>query len=314
MPFKNLSSPRQVNQLDAEVRSIAHLANPELVAVLSADPARIAVHQASGGNPKTTNISLSQGDEVALLSRDVALVRSGDAVWAILNMAHSPKMDQVARDIRALCMRPTGSTALAFGWDGSATELTLNKNDVDARTFPLRGDVRAADMTATDTYVVVDKGDGGELRVHPGGTPEPGANWRATLPREAASFDRLRSAAKLSVLFKRGSSDVCAVTAVGGKLVPKMVRLAEAPIDMAVYETSMFALFPGNRAALYNSEAIAAAGDKTLDPTASLTVNARGELRAMTAAGKGSPQLWVGSSAGDVLTIALVRQSSIPSL
>lgn len=314
MPFKNLSSPRQVNQLDAEVRSVAHLANPELVAVLSADPVRIAIHQASGGNPKTTNISLSQGDEVALLSRDVALVRSGDAVWAVLNIAHSPKMEQVARDIRALCMRPTGSTALAFGWDGSATELTLNKNDVDARTFPLRGDVRAADMTATDTYVVVDKGDGGELRVHPGGTPEPGANWRASLPREAASFDRLRSAPKLSVVWKRGSSDVCVVTASGGRLVAKMVRLAETPIDIAVYDTSMFAIFPGNRAALYNADALAAAGEGALDPTASLSINARGELRTLAAAGKSTPQLWVGSSAGDVLTVALVRQSSIPSL
>lgn len=314
MPFKNLSSPRQVNQLDAEVRSVAHLANPELVAVLSADPVRIAIHQASGGNPKTTNISLTQGDEVALLSRDVALVRSGDAVWAVLNIAHSPKMEQVARDIRALCMRPTGSTALAFGWDGSATEITLNKNDVDARTFPLRGDVRAADITATDTYVVVDKGDGGELRVHPGGTPEPGANWRASLPRDAASFDRLRSAPKLSVVWKRGSPDVCVVTASGGRLVAKMVRLAESPIDMAVYDTSMFAIFPGNRAALYNADAIAGAGEGALEPTASISINARGELRTVAAAGKNAPQLWVGSSAGDVLTVALVRQSSIPSL
>ncbi|NUQ72776.1 MAG: hypothetical protein HUU21_04395 [Polyangiaceae bacterium] len=314
MPFKNLSSPRQVNQLDAEVRSVAHLANPELVAVLSADPVRIAIHQASGGNPKTTNISLTQGDEVALLSRDVALVRSGDAVWAVLNIAHSPKMEQVARDIRALCMRPTGSTALAFGWDGSATEITLNKNDVDARTFPLRGDVRAADITATDTYVVVDKGDGGELRVHPGGTPEPGANWRASLPRDAASFDRLRSAPKLSVVWKRGSPDVCVVTASGGRLVAKMVRLAESPIDMAVYDTSMFAIFPGNRAALYNADALAGAGEGALEPTASISINARGELRTVAAAGKNAPQLWVGSSAGDVLTVALVRQSSIPSL
>lgn len=314
MPFKNLSSPRQVNQLDAEVRSVAHLANPELVAVLSADPVRIAIHQASGGNPKTTNISLTQGDEVALLSRDVALVRSGDAVWAVLNIAHSPKMEQVARDIRALCMRPTGSTALAFGWDGSATEITLNKNDVDARTFPLRGDVRAADITATDTYVVVDKGDGGELRVHPGGTPEPGANWRASLPRDAASFDRLRSAPKLSVVWKRGSPDVCVVTASGGRLVAKMVRLAESPIDMAVYDTSMFAIFPGNRAALYNADAIAGAGEGALEPTASISINARGELRTVAATGKNAPQLWVGSSAGDVLTVALVRQSSIPSL
>lgn len=313
MPFKKLSSPRQVNSLDAEVRSIAHLSNPELVAVLSANPVRIAVHQTSGA-PKTTNVTLNEGDEIALLSRDAAVVRSGDVVWSVLNIAHNPKMDQVARDVRALCMRPTGTTALAFHWDGSATELTLTKNDVEARTFQIRGDVRAADMTATDTYVVVDKGDGGELRVHPGGTPEPGANWRASLPKEAASFDRVRSQAKLSVVYKRGSYDVCVVTASGGRLVAKMLRLAEKPLDIAVLETSMFAVHPGGRVALYNSEAIAGASDGMLEPTTAINVTTRGEPRVIAAAGRSSHSLWVGSSAGDVVTVALSRQDSIASL
>jgi hypothetical protein len=169
-------------------------------------------------------------------------------------------------------------------------------------------------MTATDTYVVVDKSDGGELRVHPGSTPEPGANWRATLPKEAASFDRLRSAPKLSVVYKRGTPDVCVVTASGGRLVAKMVRLPEKPIDMAVYETSMFAIFSGNRAVLWNSEAIAAGGDGALEPTSSISVNVRGELRTMAAIGKGSPQLWLGSSGGDVMTVAMTRQSSIEQI
>lgn len=313
MPFKNVTSPRQVNTLDAEIRGIAYLAaNPELVAVVSSSPVRLAIQPIGSGNGRITNLTLKEGDEVALLAKDVALVRSGDALWAALNIAHTPKTHQVASDIRQLAARPSGGTALALGWDGSATEITLNKNDVDARNFQLRGDVRAIDMTATDTYVVVDKSDsGGELRVHPGGTPESGANWRAALPKEAASLDRLRASAKISVIYKRGKSDVCVVTASGGRLTAKMVRLAEVPTAIAVIETSMCAIFPGGRAAVYNADTLAGAGDGPLDPTASVSFPARGEPRALIAVGKGAPLLWIGTSAGDIVTVALARQATL---
>lgn len=311
MPFKNLTSPRKVNQVDAEVRGQAFLTNPELIALVTNDPVRLVVHPASGSNGKITNLTLSGGDEVALLSKDVALVRSGDAVWALINIAHQPKMEQVASDIRTLCMRPSGTTALALGWDGSATELTLNKHDVEARTFPLRGDVRACDITATETYVVVDKSDGGELRVHPGGTPEPGANWRTTLPKGAASFDRLRAGQKLSAVYKRGAPEVCVVTANGGRLSAKMIRLESAPTDVAVLESSLFAAFPGGRAALYNAEALAGATDSPLAPTASIALGGRGEPRTIGVPTKGAPTLWVGTSGGDVLSVPIVSATSL---
>jgi len=312
MPFKNLSSPRKVNQLGAEVRASAIHLSPELVAVLTNDPVRLAVLPVSGANGKVTNISLSSGDDVALLSKDVAVVRSGDAVWALIDITHSPKMEQVARDARSLSMRPSGGSALALSWDGQATELKLNKNEVDARTFPLRGDVRAIDLTATETYVVVDKsGTGGELRVHPGGTPEAGASWRAELPKDAAALDRVRAGDKLSAVYKRGSAAVCVVTASGGRLSAKMVQLASKPTDIAVLETTLFAAFADGYVALYDGETIANAGSGTLEPTSAQHIGAGGELRSISTFGKGSATLWAGSSTGDVITASIVRKSLI---
>lgn len=311
MPFKNLAPPRQVTQLDAEVRSAALLHTPEIVAVLSSNPVRIAIHQSSSQG-RTTNLSIREADEVAMLSRDVALVRSSDTVWSVLNIAHTPKIDQAARDSRQLVMRPTGNTALSIAWDGTATELILTKNDVDSRTFPLRGDVRSCDMTATDTYVVVDKkGDGGELRVHPGATPESGANWRATLPREAAPLDRLRAGAKLCAVYKRGNRNVCVVLTSGGRLVPKMIQLTETPLEIGVLETTMFAIFPSGQAALFNEATLLAADSSPVNPTASIQLMMRGEPRMLFVSGRGSPVLWIGSSAGDVVTVAVVRQTSL---
>jgi hypothetical protein len=309
MPFKNFSSPRKINQLDAEVRASAIHANPELVAVLTNDPVRLAVHPTSGSGGKVTNISLNAGDDVALLSKDVAVVRSGDAVWALIDITHSPKMEQVARDSRSITGRPTGGAVLSLGWDGNATELKLNKNEVDARTFPLRGDVRAIDMTATDTYVVVDKSDGGELRVHPGTTPEPGATWKASLPKEAGKLDRVRAGEKLSAVYKRGGKAVCVVTASAGRLSAKMIQLLSPATDIAVLDTSLFAAFADGTVALYDREALANAGDGALNPTGSLHIGARGEPRAIVAHGKVSSQLWVGTSAGDVISVSIVRKN-----
>lgn len=314
MPFKNFSAPRKVNQLDAEVRASAiHAARPELVAVLTTDPVRLAVHPTTGGGGKITNISLSGGgDDVALLSENVAVVRSGDALWALIDIKHQPKMEQVGRDAKSLHMRPTGVSALSLHWDGTATELKLNKNEVDARQFPLRGDVRAADLTATDTYVVVEKGGaGGELRVHPGSTPDSGATWRAELPREAVSLDRVRAGEKLTAVYKRGSAQVCVVTASAGRLNAKMIQLSSPPTDVAVLDTSLFASFADGRVALYDREALSNAGGQAIEPTASMNLGARGAPRAISTYGKGSSTLWVGTSAGDLLTLSIIPKNAM---
>ncbi|MEO5728747.1 MAG: hypothetical protein ABI134_12575 [Byssovorax sp.] len=312
MPFKNLSGTRKHNDVQAEIRGSAILINPAVVAQLSTSPVRLVVQPVGGGSGKTTNVSLDSAEEVAMLSRDVALIRSGDdAVWALLGLTHSTKMDQVARDVRALCMRPTGETALALGWDGSATELRLNRHEVDARPFAVRGSIRAADLTETDTYTVVDGAGGGQLRVHPGATPEPGANARVDLPAEALAFDRIRGGARLSAVYKRGSATVCLVTGSPARYVTKLVQLETKALDIAVMETSFVATFADGRLALYDADAVLMAPDGgPIQPHFVLPLGTRGEPRTVTAIGKGSPTIWIGTSAGEVLSVAAVRKQS----
>src|SRR5688572_25796180 len=188
MPYKSLSAPRNVLDLGAEVRDACSLASPAIVAVLTTDPVRLAMHPAGGGTGKISDLSLGGADDLALLSRDVAVVRSGDDVWALLDVTHTARPEQIVRDAKALVHRPSGETALTFGWDGSATALTLGKNEVVTRPFALRGEVRCCDLGDVEAYVVVD-GGAGELRVHPGATPEPGPTVRAALPAAAQRLD-----------------------------------------------------------------------------------------------------------------------------
>src|SRR5690606_38356708 len=131
---------------------------------------------------KIVNASLSSADEVALLGRDVALVRSGDDVWALRGLSHQPKLEQVTRDVRSLASSPSGEAALCLGWDGRGTALTLGNNEVDARSFTLRGDHRAIALGQNETWTIVESGEAGEVRIHPGLTPEPGPRDRALLP------------------------------------------------------------------------------------------------------------------------------------
>ncbi|WP_438017175.1 hypothetical protein WMF18_41400 [Sorangium sp. So ce315] len=309
MPFSNLSSPRKVHGLDAEIRGAAFLATPGLVAMVSTDPVRLGVCPVGGSGAKTTNLSLSSAEDVALLSKDVAVVRSEDAVWALLGITHGPKLDQVGRDARLLATRPTGETALALGWDGSATELKLDKNEVNGRTFAVRGAARAFDLTDTETHVVMDgAGEGGELRVHPGATPEPGPTLRASLPRAAQNLNRVRAGAKLTAVYKRGASAVCAVVRSSGKLTARLIELGDAVADVAVLESSLFAAFADGRVALFDGAAIEAASAAPPAPTATVTLGARGEPTALAVASKGAPSLWVGTSAGEIWSLSIVRK------
>jgi len=303
---------RKHNDVHAEIRGSAILINPAVVAQLSTSPVRLVVQPVGGGSGKTTNVSLDSAEEVAMLSRDVALIRSGDdAVWALLGLTHSTKMDQVARDVRALCMRPTGETALALGWDGSATELRLNRHEVDARPFAVRGSIRAADLTETDTYTVVDGAGGGQLRVHPGATPELGATARVDLPAEALTCDRVRGGMRLSAVFKRGSAAVCLITGSPARYTARMVQLEAKALDIAVMDTSFVAVFADGRAALYDADAIAAATDGApLQPKVAIALNTRGEPRTIAVTGKTSPTLWIGTSSGEVLSVSVVRKQA----
>lgn len=308
MPFKSLSSPRQVLDLAGEIRASAALVTPALVAVVSTDPVRVGIQPASGGSGRVTQLGLSSGDDVALLSRDVAVVRSGNDVWALLDVAHTAKTNQVARDARSLHGRPSGGEALVLGWDGGATALTLGKDEVAARPFALRGAARACNLDAVETFVVVDGPGGGELRVHRGATPEPGPSARCPLPAEAAPLDRLRGGRDLCVLFKPGRREVCVVQRTGGRMAPKVLQLEVSPADVVVAETSFFTVFADGRAGLYDGATLSAAsGD--VEATAAIVLGARGEPRTVTATGKGSVTIWVGTGAGELLQVAAVRKT-----
>jgi hypothetical protein len=309
MPFKNLSALRKVTSLDAEVRGSAFLANPGLVVMLTSDPVRMLVHPVSGSNSKVSNVSLDRAEDVALLSREVAVVRSSDdAIWALTDIQHTPRPDQVARDMKLLCMRASGEIALALGWDGTGTALTVAKNEVEARQFQMRGTVRAAALTDNECFVVVDGTDGGQLRVHPGATPEPGAALRSNLPSEASSFDRLAAGPRLAVVYKPGQQNVCVVTGGPNMLRSKMLRIDAKPLAIAVFETSFVAVYADGRAALYDGDTIAGAGEGQTEPKHTLALGARGEPRAALGVSKGSSTLWVGTSGGEVYSAALVRK------
>jgi hypothetical protein len=305
MPFKTVSSPQRALTLEGEVRASAKLQDPSLIAMLSSNPVKLAIHPTGGGTTIQAGVSLSSADEVALLSRDVAVVRSGDEIWALQNLSHKAVMDQVGRDARSLCMRAAGKTALVVHWDGRATELKMGVNEVVERPFALRGAVRACEIGAAETFVVVDGSDGGELRVHPGSTPEAGATARAPLPREAKEFDRVRGGRDLSAVFKLGKTSVCIVQRAGNAITAKMIELPSAPLEVAVLETSLFASFADGTFVLYDNDALIAASP-TPQPTASISV---GQVRTVTFTGKSVPTAWLGTASGQVMTATVLRRT-----
>jgi len=295
--------------MEGHVCASAKLNDPSLIAMLSTDPVKLALHPTGGGTSRTVGVGLRSADEVALLSREIAVVRSGDELWALQNLSHTAVMDQVGRDARALCMRADGKTALAVHWDGRATELKIGQNEVIERPFALRGAVRACDVGATETFVVVDGNEGGELRIHPGSTPEAGANARTTLPAEAKALDRLRGGRDLSAVFKPGKTSVCIVQRKGGSFAAKMIQLEMAPVELAVFETSLFATYPDGTFVLYDNDSLAA---DTASPQATSTVRlpARGEARSVIFTGKSVLTAWIGTSSGEVVQATVVRKAN----
>lgn len=313
MPFKTIAAPRKLSSIDAEIRSAAFLNTPGMVAMLSHTPVRIATFAFGGAAGKVTNVSLDGATEVALLNRDIAVVRgSDDSVWALLDITHTPKMDQVGRDARHLAFRPGGETALVLGWDGTASELRISRHEVEARQFQLRGSLRAIDVGETENYAIADGADGGQLRVHPGATPEPGASLKCNLPREAASFDQVRGGPRLVVVFKAGHRTVCLGTGGPARLQAKLVELDDAPTAIAVLDTSFVAAFADGRVSLYDSDAIAAAGDNgPIAPKHTTPLGTRGKPEALVLTSKGGSTMWVGTSTGEVLSASLLKKTAL---
>jgi hypothetical protein len=307
MPYKSLSAPRRVESLDAEICGVAALDGAGLVAMVSSSPARCGFVPITSGTNKVINLSLDRGDEVAFLSRDVALVRSDNDLWAVLDIHHRAKFERVATNVRALCGRTTGERAFALTWEGQAHEVTMSGHEVSSREFALRGTVRLADLGPSDTFVVVEVPGGLEFRMHPGATPEPGANGRAPLPSEAKKLDRLKGGMALSVLYKRGSNECCLVSQAGGRLQARMFDAGKGIACAATSETSLVVAYDDGRVALFTNDALQS-GEFSVQPTHSLSLGSRGEPNAMFITSKGSANVWVGTTNGEVMRISLPRK------
>ncbi len=304
MPFKNLTGLKKLTGLGAEVVGIAPLHAGQIVAAVTSDPVKLSVHPISGGSGKVTNVALDEAHDAALLNKQVAVVKSGDDLWALLDIQHRPKVEQVGRDIKSLHACAAGETALAIGWDGNGAALAFANNEVGGRQFALRGDLRAASLADDRCYVVAESGGGGQLRVHPGTTPESGAIGRADLPAEAAGFDRLAGGDALSALSGRGADAVCIVQRAGASYHAKMISVPGGVVDVAVIETSLFVLGADGKLRLYASDALAAGAAQ---PTFELGLRADGQPSVLTATTKGGNKLWIGSKAGDVIMCSAVK-------
>lgn len=306
MPFTKLSAPKKVASLGERVVALAALEKDRLVAALTTDPVQLCVAPMAGGAGKTKAVSLDEASAVALLNKDVAVVASGDALWGLLDIKHTPRPEQAARDIKALFPNPGGGTAFGIGWDGSGVEVAFGAGEVGGRTFVLRGDIRAADLTEDRCFVVMEGGAGGQFREHPGGTPESGAVGRAELPAEASSFDRLAANHDLCAVTQAGQRKVCLLRREGGGFGVSVVELEHDLHDVAVIETSLFALGADGRLRLYPKTSLSSA---TPNATAEVGLGLTGDPTAMRATTKGGAKVWVGSSGGDLVCVNAAKGS-----
>jgi len=108
-----IDSPRLACDLQAAARGGALLTGAGLVGVLSGGPARIGLLPVGGGAAHLTDLAIESAQDLALLSRDVAVVRGGDGqIWGLSDLAGTPRPRAVGRDARAL----VPSSGVAPGW------------------------------------------------------------------------------------------------------------------------------------------------------------------------------------------------------
>lgn len=301
---------KKVDDLGTAVNAASCLVGQGLVAMLAGSPSRLWVLPGAG-SPSISEVPVQSAQDVALLSKRTAVVLGSDGTaWAILDLGGSARAKAVARDVRALAMRPWGESALALGADGHATALTLSREDVAARAFSMRGGVvRACDVGEHVTHVVIDSAEGGQLRIHPGATPELGTSAKTALPAASAGLDRVRGGASLSVLYKRGSELICAVTGTPNKLSAKMIKLDAKVLDAGVAEGCLIAALQDGRVATYDLAAIEGAGDDPVAPSSAAQLGTKGRAKVLLATIKG---VWIGTTTGEVMSVAMARGEAQP--
>lgn len=305
MPYRMLNGIRHVLTLDGEIRGGSFSRALGLVTFGGNNPGEVAFCPVDGKAARKQSVGVDDLVEAATISRDIAVVRAGDAVWALLDIAHKPKVERIVENVRALVAKPAGGSAFALHWDGRASEITPGKNDAAVRELGLRGDVRAIDIGENETVVVMDVGDG-ELRLHPGATPEQGANARVALPPGSAKLDRVRGARFLNVVYRRNDANVVLVKRAGNRLDPKPIHLGISVCDAGVAETSLVVATPDGQIALYNAEAIDGSTPSLMEPTKMVSLGCQGEPRALVVAGD---KVFVGTSSGEIYEAYLVRKS-----
>ncbi|NUP06675.1 MAG: hypothetical protein HOW73_11525 [Polyangiaceae bacterium] len=305
MPFKTVSQPRRVASVEGSIQGASFHKKLGTVAMVSTNPVQVATVAYTGSPAKHFNVQLDEARDIALLSRDMAVVRTDTDVWQLLDIQHKARIDPLTRDTR-MVVGPQGDAALALKWDNACEQLTPGKNEVASRTFQLRGDHRAVDIGENECYAIVEAGEG-EFRIHPGGTPEQGSVTKTALPAGCKELDRLRGGRFLSALYQRNNSAVCLIRRAGNRLDTKMFYLDVPMTDLAVCETSLLVVTKDGRVVLYDSEAIEH-GDGRMEPRSETPLGCRGEPTACVVA---HSNLFVGTSGGDIVMGNIIRKQGI---
>ncbi|MRG91448.1 hypothetical protein [Polyangium spumosum] len=306
MSTSQLGSPRKIVDLGAGITACAWLGSQGLVAFLTSRPARLVVAPVGATSGEPIDLPRITAQEVALLSKDVALVRDKEGtVWSV-PIADPYRVREVVRDMRTLLPRPSGEGALAISDDGKLITLTLGRGEVSARPAEVSGQIRAAHVGPGVTYLLAEGEQGGQLRVIPGTALERIPSARVSLPAEASAFDQVRGGGAFGVVFKRGEASLCVVTQGGERAEAALVTL-EGPIaDVTVTETSVVVAFASGKLALYEAATLVAPGEGPKEPASTVAAGGKGRPRVLLATTtKGATSIWVGTAEGEVLRAAV---------
>ena len=312
MPFKSLAGLKKLGTLDAEIVTLASYPSASVCAAFSSDPVKVAVFAFAGGQPKVQQVSLDTCDAGALIDERVAVVKSGDTLWGLIDIQHKPKIEPIGRSMRGLFNNAGSNGALALGWDGEGSELKLEGNEVVGRDFQLRGSIRTCSLDGVNCYVVADDGDGGgKFREHAGNTPEAGTQLRCDLPLAARRMTRLAGGPQLSALTERGALEVCVIRKVGAAaLEAKMLGTQSPVVDVAVLESTLFVLSADGVLRVYGADALHRTGDGgQAVATYELALGAEGVPTALAATSRGGNRLWIGTRDGEVFRCDCVKGS-----
>lgn len=305
MPFKTISQPRRVASVEGSVQGASFHRKLGSVAMVSTNPVQVAVIAHTGSPSKVFAVQLEEARDIALLSRDMAAVRTDTDVWQLLDIQHKARVDPLTRDVRMI-VGPQGDSALALRWDNAGEQLTPGKNEISSRTFQLRGDHRAVDVGENECYSVVESGEG-EFRIHPGATPEQGSVTKVALPSGTKELDRLRGGRFLSALYQRNNTAICLIRRAGNRMDTKMMYLDVPMTDLVVCETSLLVVTKDGRVVLYDAESIDK-GDGRMDPRSETQLGCRGEPTCCVVA---HSHLFVGTSAGDIMLGVIIRKQGL---